>query len=70
MLIIDEMDFYETGATAGTFLFKLLQQRYEKGAVIFTSNKTFEEWGKLFGSHTRTEAILDRIIHHSAIINI
>lgn len=70
LLIIDEMDFYETNLATGTFLFKLLQQRYEKGSVIFTSNKSFDQWGKIFGSHARTLAIIDRIAHHGEIVNI
>jgi len=53
-----------------TFLFKLLHSRYEKGSVIFASNKTFAEWEKIFGSRERAGAIIDRITHHCTIINI
>lgn len=70
VLIFDEMDFYEANASVSTFLFKLLHQRYEKGSTIFTSNKTFTEWGKLFGNQARAGAIIDRITHHCTIINI
>lgn len=70
LLIFDEMDFYEANSTVSTFLFKLLHQRYEKGSTIFTSNKTFTEWGKLFGNQVRAGAIIDRITHHCTIINI
>ncbi len=70
LLILDEMDFYEANSSVSTFLFKLLHQRYEKGSTIFTSNKTFTEWGKLFGNQARAGAIIDRITHHCTIINI
>jgi len=70
LLILDEMDLYEADSAVSTFLFKLLHQRYEEGSVIFTSNKTFTDWGKLFGSQARAGAILDRITHHSTIITI
>ncbi len=70
LLILDEMDFYEANSLVSTFLFKLLHQRYEKGSTIFTSNKAFNEWGKLFGNHSRAGAIIDRITHHCTIINI
>lgn len=70
LLIFDEMDFYEANASVSTFLFKLLHQRYENGSTIFTSNKTFTEWGKLFGNQARAGAIIDRITHHCTIINI
>ncbi len=43
---------------------------YEKGSIIFTSNKAFSEWGKLFGNSTRAGVILDRINHHCTIVNI
>lgn len=70
LLILDEMDLYETSSNAATFLFKLLHQRYESGSVIFTSNRSFEEWGKLFGSQQRASAILDRLHHHATIVKI
>ena len=70
LLILDEMDLYETSTNAATFLFKLLHQRYETGSVIFASNRSFEEWGRLFGSQQRAAAILDRLHHHATIIKI
>lgn len=70
LLILDEMDLHETTTTSNTFLFKLLQDRYEKGSIIFTSNKAFSEWGKLFDNKTRAGAAVDRILHHSIIIPI
>lgn len=70
LLILDEMDFYEANSSVSTFLFKLLHQRYEKGSTIFTSNKPFTEWSKLFGNQARAGAIIDRITHHRTIINI
>lgn len=70
LLILDEMDLHDTTVTSSTFLFKLLQDRYEKGSIIFTSNKAFSEWGKLFDNKTRASAIVDRILHHAITIPI
>lgn len=71
LLILDEMDFYPTDEVSSTFLFRLIQQRCEKGlSIIFTSQKSFEGWGDIFGSNSRTSAILGRINHHGNIINI
>lgn len=70
LLILDEMDLHDTTITSSTFLFKLLQDRYEKGSIIFTSNKAFTEWGKLFDNKTRAGAIVDRILHHAITIPI
>lgn len=70
VLILDEMDLYETNPTVSTFLFKLLHDRYEKSSTIFTSNKTFKDWENIFGSKERAGSIIDRIVHHCTIINI
>lgn len=70
LLIIDEMDLYETTAETSGFLFKLLKGRYEKGSMILTSNRTFEAWDKIFGSKSKASVIVDRSIHYSTIINI
>lgn len=70
ILILDEMDLHDTTTISSTFLFKLLQDRYEKGSIIFTSNKAFTEWGALFENETRAEAAIDRIVHHAVIIHI
>jgi DNA replication protein DnaC len=48
--------------------FQLVSRRYKNGSVIVTSNKSFEEWGDIFGDDTIASAILDRLLHHSYII--
>lgn len=46
-------------------------RRYEKGAMIWTSNKGFSEWAEVFaGDEVLTAAILDRLLHHSTVVNI
>ena len=51
-------------------LFQLINRRYEKNSTIITTNKPFSKWGELFGDNTIANAILDRLIHHSHVINI
>lgn len=70
LLILDEMDFYDTDQTVSNFLFSLLIQRYEHSSTIFTSNNHYSEWGNLFNSKTRAGAIIDRIAQYSKIIYI
>ncbi|MBI3956612.1 MAG: ATP-binding protein [Candidatus Kerfeldbacteria bacterium] len=71
LLILDDIDFYETGKNVSTILFKLICQRHEKKlSTIFTSNKQFSDWGGLFGSKERASAALDRILEKALIINI
>jgi len=45
--------------------FRLITKRYEKGSVIVTSNRPFEEWGDIFGDDVVAAAIIDRLLHHS-----
>ena len=49
LLIIDEIGYLSVGAGAGNLFFQLVNARYEKGAMILTSNRGFAEWGEVFG---------------------
>ena len=51
-------------------LFQLINKRYEKNSTIITTNKPFAKWGELFGDNMIANAILDRLLHHSHVINI
>ena len=54
-------------------LFRLSSQcptRYERGSIILTSNKGFGEWGELLGYTVIASAVLDRLLHHSHVLNI
>jgi hypothetical protein len=50
--------------------FRLVARRYERASLIITSNKSFIDWGKVFGDQVLATAILDRLLHHSSTINI
>jgi hypothetical protein len=43
---------------------------YERGSIILTSNKSYGDWGSIFGDPIIATAILDRLLHHSTTINI
>ncbi|RAJ64143.1 MULTISPECIES: ATP-binding protein [unclassified Streptomyces] len=47
-----------------------LSKRYEKGSVILTSNKTFSEWGEVFGDGVVATALLYRLLHRCEVISI
>jgi hypothetical protein len=50
--------------------FQLVNARYEKGAMILTSNRGFAEWGEVFGDPVVATALLDRLLHHAIVIQI
>ena len=70
LLILDEMGYLPLERPIATFLFQLVAKRYEKGAILLSSNKSFSEWGELFTDQVLATALLDRLLHHSTIINI
>ena len=51
-------------------LFQLISKRYETKSTIITTNIPFSKWGELFGDNAIASAILDRLVHHSHIIQI
>jgi DNA replication protein DnaC len=50
--------------------FRFVANRYEKASTIITSNKAFADWAELFSDQVIVTAILDRMLHHSVVINI
>lgn len=70
LLIIDEMGYLPFDSEGAHCFFQLVSKRYEKTSTIFTSNKSYGEWGQIFHDHVIAAAILDRILHHCTTINI
>jgi DNA replication protein DnaC len=50
--------------------FQLVSRRYERGAIILTSDQSLGAWGEVFGDPVIASAILDRLLHHSITVNI
>jgi DNA replication protein DnaC len=70
LLIIDEVGYLPLDKQDAHILFEVISKRYEKGAIILTSNKSYTEWGELLADHVLAAAILDRLLHHATTINI
>ncbi len=70
LLVIDEFGVWPYDRLASTALFTLISARYERGSIILTSNKGFAEWGEVLGDPVIATAILDRLLHHSHVLNI
>ena len=70
VLIIDEIGYIPIDRQGANLFFQLVSRRYERGAIILTSNQSLGAWGEVFGDSVIATAILDRLLHHSITINI
>ena len=70
LLIIDEIGYIPIDRQGANLFFQLISRRYEKGAIILTSNQSLGAWGEVFGDPVIASAILDRLLHHSVTVNI
>lgn len=70
LLILDELGFKKLPNYSADDFFEVIAKRYEKGSMIITTNKSFEQWGDIFADNVLASAILDRIVHHSTIFKI
>ncbi|MEZ8129193.1 IS21-like element helper ATPase IstB [Enterovibrio norvegicus] len=71
LLIIDEIGYLPFGREEANLFFNVIAKRYEQGSVVVTSNLPFSQWSNAFADDTTlTAALLDRLLHHSHIIQI
>jgi DNA replication protein DnaC len=70
LLILDELGFKKLPGYSADDFFEVISRRYERGSVIITTNKTYEQWGDIFADNILAGAILDRIVHYSQTFNI
>jgi len=66
LLIVDEIGYLAVTPGGGNLFFQLVNARYEKGAMLLTSNRGFAEWGDIFGDAVVATA-LDRLLHHAVV---
>jgi len=70
LLILDELGFKKLPNYSADDFFEIISRRYEKGSIIITTNKSFEQWSDIFADNILASAILDRIVHHSTVFKI
>lgn len=70
LLIVDEIGYLPFTTDGAHAFFQLISKFYETRSIIFTSNKSYGEWGEIFRDHVIASAVLDRILHHCTTINI
>jgi len=70
VLIIDEIGYLPLTRDEASLFFRLITRRYERASLVLTSNKSFVDWGEIFGDQVLATAILDRLLHHATTLNI
>lgn len=69
-LIIDDIGYVQQSREEMEVLFTLLAERYERGSVLITSNLPFSKWEQIFKDPMTTAAAIDRLVHHSIILEL
>lgn len=66
LLILDELGYLPIDKLGADLLFQIISQRYERGSIVLTSNRSFKQWPEIFNNDsTLTSALLDRLLHHA-----
>lgn len=68
VLILDDIGYVQQSRDEMEVLFTLLAERYERRSVIITSNLVFSQWDQIFKDPMTTAAAIDRVVHHSVIV--
>lgn len=69
-LILDDLGYVQQSREEMEVLFTLLAERYERGSVLLTSNLPFSQWTQIFKDPMTTAAAIDRLVHHSVIVEL
>ena len=70
LLVVDEVGYLPLERQAANLLFALVSRRYERGSIIVTSNRGFEQWGEILGDAMVAAALIDRLVHHATMITL
>ena len=68
LLILDDLAYVAKDQAETSVLFELISARYERRSVLVTANQPFGDWGKVFPDPAMTVAAVDRLVHHSVIV--
>jgi DNA replication protein DnaC len=70
LVIVDEVGYTPLSREECNLFYRFIANRYERNTTIITSNKSFADWTELFDDQIIVTAILDRLLHHSVVVNI
>jgi len=68
LLVLDDIGYVQQNAEEIEVLFTLMAERYERRSMLITSNLVFSEWDRIFKNPMTTQAAIDRLVHHSVIL--
>lgn len=69
-IVIDDIGYVQQNQQEMEILFTFLAERYERGSVMITSNLPFSKWERIFKDPMTTAAAIDRVVHHSVILEL
>ena len=69
-VILDDIGYVQQSRDEMEVLFTFLAQRYERRSVLITSNLVFSQWDRIFKDAMTTAAAVDRLVHHSTILEL
>ncbi len=71
LIIMDEIGYLPIDKLGADLLFQVISERYERGAILMSTNRAFKTWPEIFNNDTTlTSALLDRLLHHADICQI
>ena len=70
LLVLDDISYVQKSEAETSVLFELISHRYELRSLLITANHPFSEWSSIFPDTTMTVAAIDRLVHHSIILEI
>jgi DNA replication protein DnaC len=68
-LILDDIGYVQHDRDEMEVLFTLLAERYERKSIVITTNLVFSEWDRIFKDPMTTMAAIDRVVHHSVVLD-
>lgn len=68
LLVLDDFGLQTLSPSAVQDLYEIISERYERGSIVVTSNRAFEEWPEVFGNELLASAALDRLTHHARLL--
>jgi len=70
VLVIDELGYLPLDQASANWIFQVVSRRYERGSIVLTSNRGFADWNQVFADPVVAAAIVDRLLHNAAVLNI